>query len=161
LRTAAAGTRRSLQGLRSLLVDIYPANLKTQGLDDAIADLLAPATSLGITTECAVRSDIEASIESTALIYRVVRESVRNVLRHADASSLSVTVDGDAEWLLASVVDDGHGFDSPGAGYDGSSNGNGHLGLRLISDLAADAGAKLSVESTVGMGTTVLLEVPR
>jgi two-component system NarL family sensor kinase len=159
LRTAAAGTRRGLQSLRSLLVDIYPANLKTQGLDAAIADLMAPAMGLGIETECAMRGDLDAPIESTALIYRVVRESVRNVLRHADASTLTVTVDGDPDRLYASVVDDGRGFDTAASSENG--NGDGHIGLRLISDLASDAGARLSVESAVGAGTTIMLEVPR
>lgn len=159
LRAAAAGTRRGLQALRSLLVDIYPANLKTQGLDDAIADLLAPASSLGIETECALRGDLDAPIESTALIYRVVRESVRNVFRHADAHMLTVTVDGDDHRLCASVEDDGRGFDV--APYEDRFGNNGHMGLRLISDLASDAGARLTVESAVGSGTTVLLEVPR
>lgn len=155
LRSAAVGTRRSLQSLRSLLVDIYPANLKTQGLEDAIADLLAPATSLGMEAHLNVRGDVELPLESTALVYRVVQESVRNVFRHAEAQHITVDVAGEPHEVCASVSDDGKGFSVDGQGDAG------HLGLRLLSDLTADAGAGLSVESRPGVGTTIRLEVPR
>ena len=155
LRNAAVSTRRSLQSLRSLLVDIYPANLKTQGLDEAIADLLAPASTMGIETELAVSGDLDVPLEHSALVYRVVQESVRNVLRHADASNLSVAIAGDRESVTATVVDNGRGFDTVTAG------GDEHLGLRLLSDLTADAGAGLTISSHPGEGTTILLEVPR
>lgn len=136
-------------------MDIYPANLKTQGLDEAIADLLAPATTLGIDTELAVSGDLDVPLEHSALVYRVVQESVRNVLRHADASNLSVAIAGDRESVTATVVDNGRGFDTA------VDNGDEHLGLRLLSDLTADAGAGLTISSHPGEGTTVLLEVPR
>ncbi len=160
LRMAAANTRRGLQSLRSLLVDIYPANLRTQGLADAISDLLAPADSLGIAAECEIDGRVDASIEHTALVYRVVRESVRNVFRHADASCLHVKIRGDDHGLSAAVIDDGRGFDTASALLSDSED-DGHIGLRLITDLAADAGAELLVESGVGEGTRVLLDVPR
>ncbi len=155
LRSASVNTRRSLQSLRSLLVDIYPPNLKTQGLTGALGDLLAPATSLGIETELDLRGEDHLGERDTELIYRVTREATRNVLRHADARNLRVTVDLDSETVLTIIEDDGKGFRSSDASAEG------HLGLRVMSDLAADASAHLSVESEPGAGTTVRLEVPR
>ena len=46
-----------------------------------------------------------------ALVWRVAQEAVRNALRHADASTLAVTVRGDGRRLPLEVVDDGVGFD--------------------------------------------------
>ena len=102
-----------------------------------------------------VSGDLDVPLEHSALVYRVVQESVRNVLRHADASNLSVAIAGDRETVTATVVDNGRGFDTIAA------TGDEHLGLRLLSDLTADAGAGLTISSHPGEGTTILLEVPR
>jgi signal transduction histidine kinase len=154
LHTAAMSTRRSLQSLRSLLVDIYPPNLHDQGLEAALLDLLAPATSLGIETELAVEGDPDQQLEATTLAYRVAQEAVRNVLRHADASTLDIGVNASGSELVVSVRDDGKGFTAR------RSASSGHFGLRLLADLTADAGARFSVDSTPGVGTAIRLEVP-
>jgi two-component system NarL family sensor kinase len=154
IRAAAVGIRRSLQSLRSLLVDIYPANLHEHGLEAALVDLLAPASGLDIETQLIVNGNPDDSPEAVALVYRVVQESVRNVLRHAQASVLKIEIDASGEQILATVTDDGRGF-SPA---DASSNG--HFGLRLLTDLTADAGAGFRIDSTPDVGTEVRLEVP-
>lgn len=153
LRSASVGTRRSLQSLRSLLVDIYPPNLKSQGLEAALVDLLAPAPAMGIRTDLVVTGDVDRSLETTALVYRVIQEAARNVFRHAEAATVAVSVSADDESTVATVLDDGRGFNA--------SNGSpaGHLGLRLLADLVDDAGARLKVESTPGEGTAIRLEV--
>ncbi len=153
LRAASVGTRRSLQSLRSLLVDIYPPNLKSQGLEAALVDLLAPAATMGIRTDLAVSGEVDGSLETTALVYRVVQEAVRNVYRHAEASALAVSVACDVGATVATVADDGRGFHTSNGSPDG------HLGLRLLSDLVDDAGARLLVESSPGAGTSIRLEV--
>ncbi len=155
LRAAAVGTRRSLQSLRSLLVDIYPPNLHDHGLEAALVDLMAPAASLGIETDLSITGDPDSSREAVTLVYRVVQEAVRNVLRHAEATSLAIHVDATADWMAVVVADDGRGFSAA----DASSSG--HLGLRLLSDLTADAGARFQVDSKPGTGTEIRLEVPQ
>jgi len=155
LRAASVGTRTSLQSLRSLLVDIYPPNLKTQGLAAALEDLIAPAISLGIEAELTLVAEQTVGETETELIYRVAREATRNVLRHADASKLQISVEVDERSTTATITDDGRGFQA------GNSRQDSHLGLRVLSDLAADASAKLNVCSRPGEGTTVTLEVPR
>lgn len=154
LRSAAVGTRRSLQSLRSLLVDIYPPNLHQQGLEAALVDLLAPASDLGIETELTITDWFDDSSEQTSLIYRVIQESVRNVFRHAEAANLSVAVVGLPDRIAVTVSDDGSGFN-----LDHSSNG--HLGLRLLTDLTTEAGAEFVVDTVPGEGTTIRLEVDR
>lgn len=155
LRTASVGTRRSLQSLRSLLVDIYPPNLDEQGLESALVDLLAPASNLGIETDLTMTNVEPHSSESTALVYRVVQEAVRNVFRHAKATSLSICIEQRPDTTLATIADNGAGFSTDNAPT------NGHFGLRLLGDLTADAGAEFVVESTPGSGTTLRLEVPK
>jgi signal transduction histidine kinase len=150
LRSGAAGTRRSLQSLRSLLVDLYPPNLETRGLAAALDDLLAPATALGLETTVEVADLDDVAAPTIALVYRVVQEAIRNTLRHADARHLTVRVVRRGGLVVADVRDDGRGFD-PGD--------DARRGLRLLSELSADAGASLHIESSQGGGTVVVLEV--
>ena len=155
LRSAAIGTRKSLTSLRSLLVDIYPPNLETQGLEVAVLDLLAVPSSMGIETDLVVEGEIDRSLDAAALTYRVVQEAVRNAVRHASPNTLSIRIEATTQDIDAHVVDDGRGFDPE------LPRGEEHLGLRFLADLVTDAGATLDVESEPGMGTTVRLRVPK
>lgn len=155
LRVAAAGTRHSLQSLRSLLVDIYPPNLHQRGLEAALDDLLAPAANLGIDAKLSMTGTAETSPSATSLVYRVVQESVRNVFRHANATELLVEVDAAEAALTATISDNGNGF------FVGDDRGGSHLGLRLLHDLTSDSGAEFVVGSKPGVGTDVRVEVPQ
>ncbi len=158
LQRAAGGVRQSIRALRSLLVEIYPPNLRTAGLAAALSDLLAPLSSRGIETELHLPGDgLELSPESEALIFRVAQESVRNATTHAGARRIDVGLTTTPGLAVLTVADDGLGFDV--AALD-SSPKSGHLGLVVLRDLAADAGADLRIESASGDGTRVRLEVP-
>ena len=161
LRVAAVGARRSLCSLRTLLVDLYPPSIQDQGLESALTDLLAPPEGLGIQTRLQVHNVTDDRIETSVLVYRVVQESVRNILRHARASNIEVFVEGVRSddkaarcTTVATIRDDGQGFDP----NEPSDVGN--VSLRLLADITADAGAELSISSTPGAGTVVRLEVP-
>ncbi len=166
LHEAAATVRATIAGLRSLLVDLYPDRLSDAGLGAALDDLARPLRSRGVTVDLHTDTAVVASLdeEATRLVYRVVRECLRNVAKHAAAAHVTVTVRADdasadhAEPELARaagarhteviVEDDGMGFvvaDRPAR--------TGHFGLRVLTDLAEDAGALLQVASAPGRGT--------
>jgi signal transduction histidine kinase len=156
LRAAASTTRASVRSLRSLLVEIYPPNLDEMGLEGALADL-ASAGGWG-TTQVAVDVDesLELSPENRAAAYRAAREALSNVRKHADARNVAVGVHagpaGSAYAAVLTVTDDGRGF-VPGDARAG------HVGLRLLEDVAASVGARLDVSSVPGEGTTVRMEL--
>lgn len=155
LERSGRALRKSLRSLRSLLVEIHPADLAAEGLPAALADLTAPAASAGIHATVAV-DDVEGLDDaSIALIWRVAQEAVRNAIRHSGARNLTVAVQGDPLAVTLEVIDDGDGFD-PQASRDPV-----HYGLRGLESLVADAGATLGVVSAPGEGTTVRLEVSR
>ncbi|MFN0090813.1 MAG: sensor histidine kinase [Acidimicrobiales bacterium] len=157
LGNAAAGARRGVRQLRSLLVDLYPPSLHSAGLQSALSDLLAPFGARGVEArlEC---TEVEAGPAAEALVYRVAQESLRNVLAHSDAHRVLVQVAQRNGHVELVVRDDGIGFD-PGTAADAA--GNGHFGLRLLGDLAREAGGTLEVSSAPGHGTLVRLEAPR
>lgn len=158
LRERAEQTRGSIRSLRSLLVEIYPPSLQEAGLRAALEDLLAPVDARGIETHLVYDSGIELGVEGQALCFRVAQEAVRNVLQHARAGRIEVSL-GPADGVVAlTVTDDGRGF-NPSAIAVGES-APGHIGTTLLRDLAREGGADLAIESTPGRGTIVRLTMP-
>ncbi|MDM7831125.1 sensor histidine kinase [Cellulomonas edaphi] len=151
LREAAATVRASIKGLRTLLVDIYPASLATAGLGAALTDLVGGLAARGV----AVRLELpdggvpHASDEQDRLVYRVAQETLRNAVAHAHASLVVVRLDHVDDALVLTVEDDGVGFDVAEAL---AAPPEGHFGLRLLGDLAASSGARLEVSSSRGQG---------
>lgn len=153
LDDAGVALRSGLKALRSLLVEIHPPDLHAEGLSAALADLIAPASAAGVQASVSVEGAEIASDGRAALVWRVAQEAVRNALRHAEASTLAVTVRVDGNRLVLEVVDDGMGFD-PTLKQRADS-----LGLRGLRSLVAEAGGTLKVQSSPGEGTAVLMEV--
>lgn len=157
LREAAAGTRDSMRQLRSLLVEIHPANLRASGLEAALADLLAPLQARGVVTELAVGSEIGLDGEAEQIVYRAAAEALRNVQRHAGAHRVAVTVERGGAGVRLEVTDDGAGF---ATAQRERRREEGHVGLSLLEELATRAGGRVDVRSAPGEGTTFALELP-
>lgn len=148
LDNLGAGVRRSLRALRSLLVEIYPPDLRTQGLPTALDDLLAPALAAGIDVSVEVADTSSVPTEQVALVWRGAQEAVRNAVRHGRPRTLSVTVSTPPGGIQLELSDDGVGFDPA------LDPPYGHFGLRSIRDLVQEAGGSLEITSTPDQGTT-------
>ncbi len=158
LEDAAGSVRNSVTGLRSLLVDIYPPDLEAQGLETAISELLNGIEHAGLTPSLdASRLSTRLPAPVSTLIYRATREALRNVVKHARAHTVDVTVGADAERAWLAVVDDGVGFE-PLDATDRAAEG--HFGLRGLDGLARDLNGQLTVRDRSSGGTAVELEVP-
>jgi len=157
LRQAAADTRRSMRELRSLIVDIAPPNLHDEGLDNAVAELVAPLVAEGVETAVDIDDTAAPTPEAQTLLYRVAQEAVRNVAAHAQATRLSVSLARDNGCARLIVVDDGRGFS---ADRLEQRREEGHVGLTLLTGLVAEAGGRLVVDSAPGRGTRLQAEVP-
>ena len=153
LNDAAATTRHTMAGLRSLIVEIYPPNLHKEGLEAAMTDLCASARSRGLTVQLDVTPGLDLTEQAAATVYRIAQEAVRNTLRHSRAQELSVSLLKNDGLVRLEVVDDGRGFDNALMGNDG------HVGLRLVSDLAREVGGRLEIKSELGHGALVRLEM--
>ncbi|MFN8125799.1 MAG: sensor histidine kinase [Candidatus Nanopelagicales bacterium] len=151
LSEAAAQTRDAVRGLRGLLVDIYPPNLATTGLAAAIHDQAAPLEPrMFVDIDVA---DMELTPAVAAATYRIAREALANVAKHAYATQVRVTAHDDTGPVVLTVTDDGRGFD-PGTVADG------HLGLRISRDLAESVGGRLEIDSAAGTGATITFTGP-
>ncbi|CUR58641.1 putative ATP-binding region, ATPase domain protein [metagenome] len=146
--------RTSMRSLRSLLVEIYPPDLHTGGLAAALHDVVAPLAAAGAAVDVDVSGEETAGDAAVALVWRVAQEGIRNVVHHADASRVSLTVHREDDQLVLEIVDDGRGFDPA------TSVAQGHFGLRTLDGLVRQSGGTLEVESAPGEGTTLRMEVP-
>jgi two-component system, NarL family, sensor kinase len=154
LSEAADETRRTIRELRSLLVEIYPPDLHRTGLEAALRDLLAPFAARGIEAALELQLPLEVAPELEALFFRAAQEALRNVLAHARAKHVAVTVDVSDRTAVLVVSDDGRGF------VPEEADTSAHFGVRLLDDISRDAGGTLQVTSTPGAGTTMRLVVP-
>jgi two-component system, NarL family, sensor kinase len=157
LTAGSAGTRNAIRQLRSLLLEIYPAALRDQGLEAALPDLAAPLTARGVDVAIAVDPGSGLSTEVEQLVFRTAQEAMRNVGAHAAATHVDLAVRRDNGAVTLRVADDGRGFDERTLT---TRRAEGHMGLAMLRDLAESAGGTLHVTSSPGSGTTVELEVP-
>lgn len=130
---------RDVALLRSLLTDIYPPDLSGAGLVSAVEDLALRAEDQQVAVAVQVSPGFEAPLDASRLAYRVVREGLRNVLRHAEASNAEVHLLRHGDDVVVRVVDDGRGI------ADSRVVAPGHLGLRLLEDTVSDLGGRLDL----------------
>lgn len=150
-RDVAGAVRGNVRVLRSLLVDIYPESLRSTGLAATVRDLAATASARGIEVDL----DLDPGADDLAeddqrLLYRVAQEALRNAVTHAAPCRVRIAVSRDGGTTVLEVADDGPGFDP--AVLD-LARDDGHLGTRVMHDLAAEAGAELSLATAPGLGT--------
>ena len=92
------------------------------------------------------------------VLFRGVREVLQNVVKHAQARSVDVSVGRDGETVLVEVQDDGVGFDTEKALAIHDANGG--FGLFDVRERLDYLGGSLTVQSEPGNGTTAVLRVP-
>jgi two-component system, NarL family, sensor histidine kinase DevS len=139
--------------LNRLINDLRPAPLERLGLAGALEALAEECSARGgIEVETAIEIESEPQGEEERIVYRLVQESLNNVVKHAGAGRVTVTARQLDDELLIGIADDGDGFD-PGA----SSAGRGLPGMRERIELL---GGEIEIESSPGDGTTVSARVP-
>jgi PAS domain S-box-containing protein len=89
-------------------------------------------------------------------VLRVVQEALSNARRHGGATAVHISIDREDSTVRITVADDGSGFDPAqwGSGHDG------HFGLAFMRERMAQIGGRVEVDSRLGTGTRVILEVP-
>lgn len=146
----AAGV--AIETLSSLSRGIYPRLLADEGLVPALR--LAVATSpIPVTVDAVAMARLPAPVE--AALYFCCMEAVQNAAKHSGARSVSVRVGEDqGRWRLT-IIDNGAGFDPGQALASGAG-----AGLVNMRDRLDAVGGTVTVESGVGVGTTVTAVVP-
>ena len=146
LAAAERELAQAIEELRELARGIHPPALADHGLAPAVSSLAArvpvPVDVSGF--------DVRLPAPLEAAFYFVVAEALANVVKYADASSVSVSLAEANGQALVEVVDDGVGGASAGAGS----------GLRGLADRLEALGGTLEIESPAGHGTRIRAAVP-
>jgi signal transduction histidine kinase len=158
-RAATAGLRElvvaTLQDVRRLAVELRPSALDDFGLVAALEHLTASfAEQTGIHVDFgAALGERRLPGEVETALYRIVQESLTNIVKHAHARHVSIALTRMHNSVKAVVEDDGQGFDPEEAATDG-------FGLVGMRERLALIGGRLRVESSPGTGTTIAVDVP-
>jgi PAS domain S-box-containing protein len=155
-----AELQRATQGvwddLRRLALDLHPPNLERLGLAAALRQHVEDFSSRHgqvVEFEALGFDDVRLPPEVEVALYRIVQEALTNVARHAWARCVEVRLELNGDRVIAAVRDNGVGF-KPGAEERGG------LGLVGMRERAEMLGGALVVESAIGAGTTVSVEIP-
>src|SRR4051812_26068939 len=146
----------AIQELRSLIFQLRPAAVESEGLAAALAKHVqvlrrVHEQQIELHTEGEPRMRPEVDAE----VFRIAQEGLHNALKHAAAEQLEVRLEESPERLLLTVRDDGVGFD-PGS----SAHRSRRLGLTSMEERARSLRGSLTIDSELGAGTTIRLEVP-
>ena len=162
MATTAADLRRCVRELRSLVVTITPPALHDQGLARSLTDLVATLEMRGLHVEVDIAVNDPLPEATETLIYRAAQEAIRNIVRHAKAMAVTLTLE--LAWtnddrhrtdVRLRVLDDGQGFDVA------QSPPRASVGLQLLGQLVAGQGGTMTIDGgRNGQGTCLIVRLP-
>jgi PAS domain S-box-containing protein len=148
--------KRSIDSLRRLVFELRPPSLDRSGLEVAFREsLLGWAADENVSFIVMSNLATLPDNEERVVLYRIGQEALNNVRKHADARSVSVSLEDVAGGIQLRVTDDGVGFPSgPPA-----ANGAVHFGVANMRERAEQAGGWLRIEHPPS-GTVVAAWIP-
>jgi len=156
LTSALHNARSGLTEARRALKALRASPLDDEGLSVAVGNLARSTAARGN-----LRLALDTPVNGAALradqeqfLYRVAQEALSNVVRHAHATEVRVTLERVDGQVRLTVADDGQGFER--AAVDGSA----HFGLKGMRERADMISGQLLIESARGRGTTVRVTIP-
>jgi signal transduction histidine kinase len=146
---------QALQEVRRLAVELRPKALDDFGLVAALerlAESFTEQTGIAIAFQSLLPS-ARLTPEIETALYRIVQESLTNIVKHAQAHSVSIVLGRKSDSVSVIVEDDGVGFDP-------DRTREGGLGLIGMRERVSLIGGRLTIESRPGAGTAFVAEVP-
>ena len=141
---------------RRVVEELRPSLLDHFGLPTAVrAYVESTCAKAGLTVQVNFEHSCESMSKDTAIaLFRVVQEGLSNIIRHAHAKTVKLEMRGDDGHCLLLLTDDGRGFDAESPEFRWS---HGLMGMRQRAEGLA---GRIDIQSRVGVGTTLSVEVP-
>lgn len=142
-------TKGALAEMRALLIELRPSALTDAPLGDLLrqlADAVTGRTLLPITLTIEGRRPLPPDVNIT--MYRVAQEALNNIVKHAKAKRIDITLQQAVEGVELRITDDGVGFAPESIPAD-------HFGLRIIRERTESIDGVLRVTSRLGQGTEI------
>ncbi len=160
LLSEATTTVREVQAIaQRVIADLSPPGLYELGLEPALKWLSVYMRSHdNLQVELRVAADDAAiDIDLRVLVFKVIRELLRNVVKHAGVRSATVTVTRNAQELRAVVEDQGVGFEWQLSLFEPRAHG---FGLWSVADRVREASGEMNVDTGPGRGCRVTVSFP-
>ena len=159
MEAASAESRNAIRELRTMIMEIAPPDLDQGGLDGALGRLAGVAQEHGLVTRLETKASAESHpADDIGLVYRTAQESVRNVIKHAQARTVTISVTretaGSPSWSRTTAADSALRI------FAGAS-GMGTWGSRCSRSVSPRPAPRLSIISAPGGGTTIRLQLAR
>jgi PAS domain S-box-containing protein len=156
LAAMTALTDTTVETVRRLAAELRPMALDELGLVAAIecqAQQFETRTGIAVRYQCPLEK-VDLTSDQSIAVLRILQEAMTNVLRHAQATQVTITAKQEGGDFLLTIADDGRGIT---ASEKSAAHSLGLLGMR---ERASLIGARIEVAGTAGRGTLVTLRVP-
>ena len=158
LAEISAQSANAISEVREIAYNLRPYLLDRLGLTKAVKSMLnkvADNSSLKLIAEI---DDVDGLFENEAeiSIYRIIQESLNNILKHADASAVKVSVEKSEHAIVIKIEDDGKGFD---VNAKTGSDHRGGFGLFGMAERVRMLGGTMAIESATGQGTKISIRI--
>ncbi len=143
--------------IHALSRELHPAILKDLGLEQALRSLcLSVAHRESIPVDCHIDACRNGNIppETALCVYRVIQEALRNIVKHARARNVDIHVRCLPDQVLASIEDDGTGFEPECARHTPG------IGLASMRERVQYVQGEFTIQSAPGQGTVIRLSLP-
>ena len=150
----------TIEQVRNLMAELRPPVLDDYGLAAALrwyGGQYGERTGIAVEVRGAELAPRLASQVETAL-FRIAQEALNNVLKHARATRVDITLEQTPEAFSITFADNGVGFDAVAVTYKDAQP---HWGLSIMRERAEGAGAMFSVDTAPGCGTRVTVLIRR
>jgi two-component system CheB/CheR fusion protein len=155
-------TLKAIVKIKELSKSLRPQLIETLGLVPSVRamvnDIKKPG-SFTVNFFCE-KPDLRSTNEKELALYRITQEALTNILKHASAKEVFLSIVQKDDSLLLTVEDDGKGFDYDKVSKSDPNHPDRGLGLMIMKERAAQVGGDLRVESAPGKGTNITAEVP-
>jgi signal transduction histidine kinase len=142
--------REAMLDLRLLIFELHPPILQKEGLVTAIKTRMDSVEARsGIRTEFNVYNEKRLPVDIETELYRITQEALTNVVKHAKADHVSLSMHYYQDKFKLKVQDNGIGFDSSEASKSGG------LGLKNIQERVQRMNGTITLESVPQTGTTM------
>jgi signal transduction histidine kinase len=152
----------SLKDIRDLIGVFRGPEFAQSGLAEIVEGFVVQhesLTSSAVTLEIAPSIPEDISLPVKIALCRILQEALSNVRRHSGADTAAVNLSSDRNKIVLEIADRGRGFEPPPLTGPHATESQEHIGLRGMRERASLVGGKLFVESRVGEGTRVRVEV--
>ena len=153
LNELRAMAREAMLDMRLLIFELRPPVLEEEGLVIALQTRLeAVEARSGVHADFHTNGERRLPLPLEIELYRIAQEALTNVVKHARAKQVNITLRFDEAQVCLEIADDGVGFDTA-VGHSGG------MGLRGIQERVEKIGGDLLVQSTPGQGTILRITV--